>query len=268
MAVNPIGKEISSWENKLEAQSANDFERIYDALEKQTMIRLNQSSKQEWFRMVDTLLFHSHAYLQGSALQKEARERLIAQGRIFLPEINSIEDMQSLSIEQSSYISTQEMAKGRLYAMAQGGAAGTGGVLLLGTDFPLQVIMNLRLVQLIAMGFGREIRRPIEMMLSLKVFQAATLPRRMQWNAWQSLLTETRSASDYMYQGNDELVDDKWLHEPIKQAVKSLLILKVRKKVVQGIPLLGIAAGAAWNYRLAKRVGEFSLRYYQKRCLL
>ncbi|QTN00081.1 EcsC family protein [Sediminibacillus dalangtanensis] len=268
MAVNPIGQEISSWENKLEAHSANDFERLYDAVQEQAMIRLNEARKQEWFRTVDALLFHSHAYLQGSALQKEARERLIAQGRIFRPEITTIEDMQSLTMEQSSYISIQELAKGRLYAMAQGGAAGTGGGLLLGTDFPLQVIMNLRLVQLIAMGFGREIRRPTEMMLSLKVFQAATLPRRLQWKAWQSLLTETKSAADYMYQGNDELVDEKWLHQPIKQAIKSLLILTARKKVVQGIPLLGIATGAVWNYRLAKRVGEFSLRYYQKRCLL
>ncbi|WP_371068764.1 EcsC family protein [Sediminibacillus sp. JSM 1682029] len=268
MAASPINQEVSRWETKLESQSANDFQRLYDALQYHTVNRLNENPKSEWFRILDDLLFHSHAYLQGSALQKEARERLIAQGRIFLPSINSIEDMQRLTIEQSSFISVQEMAKGRLYALAQGGVAGTGGVLLLGTDFPLQVLMNLRLVQLIAMGFGREIRRPTEMMLSLKVFQAAILPKRMQWEAWQNLLSETKSAADYMYQGNDELVDENWLQQPIKQVVKSLLILTARRKVVQGVPLLGIAAGAAWNYRLARRVGEFSLRYYQKRCIV
>ncbi|WP_053218908.1 EcsC family protein [Virgibacillus senegalensis] len=266
MVGNPISQEITGWENKLKLHASNDFERLYHNWQHQAFNHLDKNRKEEWFRKMDDLLFHSHAYLQGSAFQRESRERLIAQARIFHPEILVIEDMQVLSVEQSTHLALQEMARGQLYAMAQGGAAGTGGIFLLAFDFPVQLVMNLRLVQLIAMAFGREIRRPVEMMLSLKVFHAATLPKSLQWNAWQVLLEETKDATGYVYEGSDMLVDEKWLRYPLKQAAKSLFILSAKRKIVQGIPLLGMTTGAALNYRLSKRVGEFALRYYQKRC--
>ena len=90
--------------------------------------------------------------------------------------LEKIEDLKKLDIDQLQYIAEQQIARHRLYSFAQGGLAGTGGTLLLGTDIPAMAVINLRVVQLIAMTYGFEVNTPYEMMSSLKVFHTATLP--------------------------------------------------------------------------------------------
>ena len=41
-------------------------------------------------------------------------------------------------------------------------------------------VINLRVVQLIAMTYGVEVNTPFEMMTALKVFNASTYPHRLQ----------------------------------------------------------------------------------------
>ena len=55
-----------------------------------------------------------------------------------------------------------------------------GGALSVASDLPAITFINLRLVQLIAMSYGYEVNTPKEMMISLKVFHAGTLPKRLQ----------------------------------------------------------------------------------------
>ena len=86
----------------------------------------------------------------------------------------------------------QQIARHRLYSFAQGGLAGTGGTLLLGTDIPAMAVINLRVVQLIAMTYGFEVNTPYEMMSSLRVFHTATLPARLQKEGWSILMNESR----------------------------------------------------------------------------
>nr|WP_281241719.1 EcsC family protein [Sediminibacillus albus] len=89
--------------------------------------------------------------------------------------------------------------------------------------------------------------------------------RRFQAEAWQKLLDEASFASEYIYQGEVEVIEYSWLHQPLKQALKSLFILSSKKKAVQRIPIVGVAVAASANYQIPKKVGEFALRFYQKR---
>ena len=76
------------------------------------------------------------------------------------------------------------MVKHRLYSFAQGGVSGSGGMVLLGGDLPAMAVINIRVVQLIAMTYGYEVNTPVEMMLALKVFHAGMMPKRLQGVAW------------------------------------------------------------------------------------
>ncbi|WP_138415298.1 EcsC family protein [Aquibacillus sediminis] len=268
MSEKLIRKEINAWEKDISYYQPNDFEMVYDGWVNQTFQRLDPEIQSKFFSKLDDFLFHTHAYLQGSPLQMDTRAAIINNGRVFKSSLEEIQDLKACSIDELTYLAQQHISKGKLYSFLQGGFTGAGGPLLLGFDFPLMVIMNLRVVQQIGLAFGHEMNHPYEMMLSLKVFHAATLPKRFQYQAWTQLMHEIKSDNVYLYEGNDNVTDPSWMDQPLKQTFKALLILMWKRKLVQGIPVLSIGVGAYFNYHLTRQVSQYALRFYQKRYLI
>lgn len=261
-------QEIREWESTLYTYEPNDFERSYEKYLEQSLALLPQEVQQQLFSLLDSWLFHLHALIQGSHLQVDAKERILTAGRIFHPDIQSLEDMNALQIDQLQYIAKQQIARHRMYSLAQGGAAGTGGAIMIGSDIPAMTVINLRSVQLIAMTYGVEVNTPFEMMSSFKVFHAATLPLRLQGRAWEDLMEDLDRHEDlYFYEGKEDLTDGTWLEQPIKQLLKAVAIIMLRKKSIQGMPLISMAIGAGSNYQLTRRVTDFAHKYYQFRYL-
>jgi hypothetical protein len=264
-----ILNEIKEWENRLLNYEPNDFQLTYEKYLESAFSLLPETAQKQFFTAVDSWLFHLHAIIQGSQLQLDAKERVLSAGRIFRNDLEKIEDLRKLEIDQLKYIAQQQIARHRLYSFTQGGLSGTGGPLLLGIDIPAIAIINLRVVQLIAMTYGVEVNTPYEMMTSLKVFHLATLPPRIQKKAWQSLMEDMAGEKDlYFYEGKDELTDITWLEQPIHQLLKALVIALFRKKMIQGLPLVSMAIGAGLNYQLTRKVTDIAHHYYQLRYLL
>jgi hypothetical protein len=166
--------EIQDWERNLFEFEPNDFQLTYEKFLQQSFSLLPDKVQSQFFSVIDSWLFHLHSMIQGSQLQMDAKDRILSSGRIFHNDLETIEDLKKLSIEQLQYIAEQQIARHRLYSFAQGGLAGTGGPLLLSTDIPAIAVINLRVVQLIAMTYGVEVNTPFEMRTSLKVFHPAT----------------------------------------------------------------------------------------------
>lgn len=260
--------EIKEWEVRLLSYEPNDFQLTYEKYLERAFSLLPETIQNQFFSVVDSWLFHLHAIIQGSQLQLDAKERILSAGRIFNKDIEKIEDLKTLEIDQLQYIAQQQIARHRFYSFAQGGIAGTGGTLLLGTDIPAIAIINLRVVQLIAMTYGVEVNTPFEMMNSLKVFHIATLPARIQGDEWRALVEEFgKSDERYFYEGSEKLADSTWLEQPIQQILKAMVIALFRKKMIQGIPLVSMAIGAGSNYQLTRKVTDFAHKYYQLRYL-
>jgi hypothetical protein len=260
--------EIREWEKHLLNYEANDLQLTYEKYLERSFSLLPEKVQSQFFSVIDTWLFHLHGMIQGSQLQMDAKERILSSGRVFNKDLQQIEDLTKLDIDQLQYIAMQHIARHRLYSFAQGGLAGTGGPLLLGTDIPAMAVINLRVVQLIAMTYGFEVNTPYEMMSSLKVFHTATLPPRLQKEGWSVLRNEMKSSRDhYFYEGNEEITDVTWLEQPIQQLLKAMVITVFRKRLIQGIPLVSMAIGAGTNYQLTRKVTEFAHNYYQLRYL-
>lgn len=260
--------EIQEWEMKLYSYEPNDFELTYERYIEKSFSLLPEKVQEQFFSTLDNWLFHLHALIQESQMQMDAKERILTAGRVFNPELVSIEDLKHLRIDQLQYIADQQIARHRLYSFAQGGMAGTGSSLMLGADIPAMAVINLRVVQLIAMTYGIEVNTPYEMMTSLKVFHAATLPLRIQSRIWDELMSELQSQEEYyFYEGKEELADVAWIEQPAKQLLKGLAILIFRNRTIQGIPFISMAIGASANYQLTRKVSEFAHKYYQYRYL-
>ncbi|MEC0272478.1 EcsC family protein [Peribacillus frigoritolerans] len=264
-----VWNEISEWQEKLYQYEPTDLAVLYDKWLEQGFSLLPENVQQQFFEKLDTWLFHLHAMVQSSQVQIDARERILASARVFDEEIETLSDLNHLTIDQLNYIANQHIAKHRLYSFAQGGMSGSGGLLLLGSDIPAMTVINVRIVQLIAMSYGVEVNTPFEMMLALKVFNAGAMPKRLQGIAWEELTREVQTAEDdYFYLGIEELTNPTWMEQPLKQLLKALSIAVFRKKLVRGIPFISMAIGAGSNYQMTRNVSEFAQKFYQYRYLL
>ncbi|MFJ7851532.1 EcsC family protein [Peribacillus frigoritolerans] len=264
-----VWNEISEWQEKLYQYEPTDLAALYDKWLEQGFALLPENVQQQFFEKLDTWLFHLHAMVQSSQVQIDARERILASARVFNEEIETLSDLNHLSIDQLNYIANQHIAKHRLYSFAQGGMSGSGGLLLLGSDIPAMTVINVRIVQLIAMSYGVEVNTPFEMMLALKVFNAGAMPKRLQGIAWEELIREVQTAEDdYFYLGIEELTNPTWMEQPLNQLLKALSIAVFRKKLVRGIPFISMAIGAGSNYQMTRNVSEFAQKFYQYRYLL
>ena len=216
---------------------------------------------------MDTWLFYLHSMIHESQFQLNARNRILTNARVFDENISTLKDMKELSIDQLAYIAEQQVARHRMYSLIQGGFSAVNGGVVLAADLPAQMVINLRSIQLIGISYGFEMNTPYEIMLSLKVFHAGTMPDRMQKYFWETLMEDLEHPSSYFYEGEDELSNVFWFDQPIKQMMKVMAIYIFRKKVFKGIPILSMAIGSGANYRLTKRITDFADKFYKYRYL-
>ncbi|HEU5141518.1 MAG TPA: EcsC family protein, partial [Bacillales bacterium] len=262
-----IWADILAWENRYFQYESNDLAFTYEKWVEAGFGKFSESVQVRVLNTIDTMLFHLHALIQNSQFQLEAKQRLLNEARLFDNTIDEISDLRQLEIDQLRYITEQHIARQRLLSFAQGGLTGTGGFFLLGIDFPAVITMNLRAIQLIALNYGYEVGMPGEMMTALKVFHTASLPKRLRHEAWMNLEDEVfkRKYDPYFYEDDQILVDSLWFEHTLKHLAKSVVIQLLRKKVVQGVPLLGMAFGAGMNYQFSRQVTEMAHYFYQKR---
>lgn len=263
-----VWHDLSIWEENLIKYEPNDLSVLYDKWLEVTFSLLPDHTKEAFFAKLDNWLFHLHATLQSSQLQMDARERILTTARVFNKDIEAVTDLNHLTIDQLNYIADQQIAKHRLYSFTQGGVSGSGGIILLGGDIPAMMIINIRVVQLIAMTYGYEVNTPLEMMLALKAFHAGLMPKRLQGIAWKELIHEMKTKEDdYFYTGNEELTNKNSIEQPLKQVLKSVAIKMFHKKQFQGVPFISMAIGAGVNYQTTRKISEFVQKFYQYRYL-
>ncbi|WP_078555490.1 EcsC family protein [Bacillus alkalicellulosilyticus] len=261
--------EIIDWEEAYFEYDGTDFERAYQKWIEQGLNQLGENRQKKIVSSIDSFLFYLQSIVQNSSYHEEAVKRLIDQAKVFNSEIELVEDLKLLSMEQMNFMANQQVAKQRLLSFGQGGLSGFGGILLLGLDLPAMLIINLRAIQLTGLSYGYNLKRPFEMVVALKLFHVATLPKELQKYAWDELWSVVDNHYDELfYDGSEEITDLTWIQQPVRQLVKVTAISLLRKKLIQGLPLIGMAVGASVNYQFTKQITEVAQRFYQKRHLL
>lgn len=224
----------------------------------------------QFFEKLDGWLFHLNALLRESPLQADAEEHILQTARSMNSNIHTFEDIRSsLSVDQLTFMAEQHAIRHRLYSFAQGGLAGSGKSILIGSDLVSMAVINLRAIQLMAMSFGYRVQSPSGLLETLKVFHTATLPERLKMFGWEDLINDLQKGDEEFYYDQPErLTDSSWLDEPLKHVLKATLMMSMAKKKTSGLPLASIAIGAGFNYKTTRRITDFTLKYYQFKHLL
>ncbi|PYZ93757.1 ABC transporter substrate-binding protein [Salipaludibacillus keqinensis] len=264
-----LWKEMMTWEKTQFSQGGNDFSLTYQKWLNHSIHQLNPVIKKRVLTLLDETLFHIHAVLQQAELEKRSLDNLLLEARVFHSGVNELKDMKKLSIDQLRFIAHKQLARQRITALGQGGLTGAGGILAFLADLPLMLAINLRTIQLIAMVYGYDMRKPFEVMLVLKLFHAISLPKELQGIAWHELFEETLPDHHdlFFYEGKEDVVAQAWIQQPLKQLIKLIIVKFAKKKLIQGVPIVGIIIGAGMNYRFASQIAESAHIFYQKRWL-
>jgi hypothetical protein len=264
-----VWEEISNWEESQFKDRGNDFSLTYQKWMNQSIKHLNPVFQKHILSIFEQMLFHIQGSLQQSDFERKALDNLFIEARVFNSDIYEIQDLKKLSIDQLRFIARKQIVKQRVTALGQGGVTGAGGLYMYLSDLPLMLAINSRTVQLLAMIYGYDMRKPYEMMLALKVFHAASLPKDLQGVAWQDLFENTLSndQDSFFYEGEENVIAQSWILQPLKQVMKLLVLKLAKRKLIQGIPIAGIAIGAGLNYQFACQVSDISHMFYQKRWL-
>lgn len=262
--------ELLKWEQTLKEFKERSIDHAsYSRWIQQSFALLPKEVQDRFLTTCSSFLFYMHSFLQNSSFQLEAREQIIQSGRLFDHTITKLNDMKHLSLDQLHYLCDQHASKHRLYSFIQGGITGTGKPLAVVSDSLVLAVIQMRVIQLIAMTYGYDVQKPSEMMASLKLFRLSTLPKRFLYDGWQELIADTeRETEIYFYEGNEEIVQPIYVEEVLKQLGKLCLILSVRQKKSTSLPLISMTIGGMINFRMTKRVTDLATKYYQFRYLL
>ncbi|MDQ0231040.1 hypothetical protein J2S19_002301 [Metabacillus malikii] len=262
--------EMMNWEDDLKQDNRTDIQLTVTKWINHGMSQIPLHAKQTFYKTFDTLIFHLHSFIQNSAVQEDTRKQIIITAKAINEEINDISDLHQLPLSQLIFLAENQTSKQRLYSFVQGGVTGIGGILMSSIDIPAQTVINLRTVQSVAMCYGYELKTPYEMMISLKVFHAALLPKHLQYEQWCKLKEEIRDRDtmNYFYEGKEKLTFTTDAEFLLKQIAKLSAISLFKRKLLSGLPVISIMIGASMNYQLTRQVSEFANKFYTYRKLV
>lgn len=264
-----VWEELQEWRQSLFEYESTDFENAYDKWIDQAFSLLPDSLQIQFFEKIDGWLFHLNSLLRGSQLQSEAPERILSVARSMNGNIHTLSDLRKLSVDKLTYLAEQQAARHRLYSLIQGGMTGSGKVVWVSSDFLAMLVINLRAIQLTAMSFGYDVQSPAGLLETLKVYHTATIPDRLKMFGWEDLMHDLKKEEEeYYYDIPERVTDQTWIDEPLKQVLKTALIVMFSKKKISGQPLLSMVIGAGINYRTTRNITDFALKYYQYKHLL
>ncbi|WP_158217572.1 EcsC family protein [Lottiidibacillus patelloidae] len=258
--------EIKDWEMELLNYFPNDFEQYYEKWISAAFRKIDKAKREAFLSKIDTYLFHLHAFIENSQSLHEKKLYYIRKARTFDTNVRELSDIRSLPIDQIIYMAEQDVAKQRLLSLVQGGLTGYGGGFTI-ADLPFTFILNLRAIQNVSISYGYDINIPSELMISLKVFHASIMPKRMKGEAWNRLWKEVSKVEEdaFFYEGEENFSNINTVTVGALQFLKLLFIRSCRSK--DNIPFLSIALGAGINYKFTKEITEFAQKFYQKRLL-
>ena len=261
-------EQIQKWKESRFNADTNDLIHIYDRWLEESMALLPDDIKEKFFNQLDQWLFYIYSAVQKSQLQTERIENILSEAKTINSEIEYVEDLKKIPLEYLDFLANKQITNHELLSAVQGGISASGNSLLLGADLPLIAMINLPTVQRIGAAYGFDPSKPAEMMVALKVFYSATLPKRFQQAAWEGLMDEVKDISHpYLYEGDERIIDQAWMTRILSQILKGLLILLFNKRKDKGFSLISILLGAGVNYSITRRVAAFAKHFYQARLL-
>lgn len=237
--------------------------------------QLPDQQKQMVVDIVEEIVIYLSQYFQKPWKCDEIEQKTLREVRVMNPHILEIEQLKELSLHQLEYIEDKFRTRYQMYALVEGGVAGTGHVPLVILDLPVLLGINLNMIHHQATVYGYSLKHPMEQVLALKVLHAASLPKQHRQKAWQWLLEHAEGVNiDSIMEkqhsttfNHGTVIQTEWLETLVKQWIKSMFLYGMKRRAQKSLSIIGILAGANMNYQFTKNIASFTSYFYRFRFL-
>lgn len=261
--------ELDGWIDQNQHVQDNKFLSAYLKSSSYFLKKIPQAFLEAFNDFFSTAIFHSQSFLQSSRQFQEKKSDILHRAQILRGNVTTISDLRQLPIRQLNFLAEQEISKALIISSVQGGVSGTSSKLTLICDLPTLLLVNLKAVQEVALCYGYDVSKPMEMECALKVLQAALLPAPEKYKMWKNIMNDIlkHDDEDVFASWNYDLKGED-LHQTILlQFSKLFIVHSLKKRLIGGVPLLGITIGAKWNELITKNILDFTKSFYQYRLL-
>ncbi|MDQ0339763.1 hypothetical protein J2S00_002556 [Caldalkalibacillus uzonensis] len=270
-----LAEQTYEWDNVLEENAFNKNLLVSQAELNhwltQWLNTLPAEQKKTVIDIIDHLVIYISNFFHKHSNCEEIERSIVMEARLFESGLSSFEEIPSVDFYRLQYIEQKFRSRYPLYALVEGGLAGSGHPLLLAIDFPALLSINLKMLHYVASTYGYSLKHPYEQMLVLKVLHAATLPRHHKRAAWDWLIEHHvhrgQARELTLFDNGQTLIKEEWLETLVKQWVKAVVLYGLKKTSKKNWSLVGMVFGANMNYQWTKRVGQFASLFYRYRFL-
>ncbi len=231
--------------NAYERKAFEELERWQRRLEKRPSM-LGRMSKQVQLSINEKIPDRVHEAVTGAV--KSMIDAVLAGSNIIGSPFASIPD----SLEGKETLIHRRLAFYRKTAAAEGAGTGFGGIVLGAADFPLLLMLKMKFLFETAEIHGYDTNQYEERIYLLYLFQLAFSSTDHQREIFGRLANWDEEKA--------EVPSIDW--KTFQQEYRDYLDIA---KMIQLLPVIGAAAGAAANYRLLGHLGETALNGYRMR---
>jgi uncharacterized protein (DUF697 family) len=230
-----IQAELSAWQHKMTRSPS-----FTDVISKRVQDKINRIIPEKVHRAITvTIEKMFKAVLFGA---KYTSGKMLEAGSLVLRE---------------AYIK-QQIQTYKKTASAEGAVTGAGGILMGLADFPIFIVIKIKLLFEISSLYGYDVKDYKERLYILYVFQLAFSSQQRRNEVYQ-ILEHWQEFSGKLPEHADEF---DW--RSFQQEYRDYIDLA---KMAQMIPVIGSAVGAIANYKLVAKLGETAMNCYRMRLL-
>ncbi len=180
---------------------------------------------------------------------------------------STVADLRGHDLQPLDQLSRAVASQNSLMALMEGAGCGFGGVVLLAADIPLLFGIAFRVVRLIGCAYGTDPGSVQEKIVAFKIFELAAGGTRDRYGSLLELdaLQDELDGLDSQERAEKAVVLSGLIAS--REAVKSITLMLMRRKLAQLIPIAGAAVGAGFNYLFVADVADCARQVYRRRFL-
>jgi hypothetical protein len=179
----------------------------------------------------------------------------------------TVTDLRAQDLEHLDRLSSAIASQNSVIAALEGAGCGLGGVALLAADIPLLFGVAFRVVRLIGCAYGIDPAAAGEKLISFKIFELAAGGTRDRYASLLAIeaLRDELDGLDPQERAEKAAVLAGLIAS--REVVRRIVTALAGRKLLQTIPLAGMAVGAGFNYTFVADVAETARQVYRKRIL-
>lgn len=171
-------------------------------------------------------------------------------------------------LEQLDNLASEYASSNEILSALEGAGMGLGGLFFVAADIPTLITLNLRLLNQMAYIYGVDTDNAMEREFILNIMLLACSDKRdrhgLIWTLDQQAKTNEAAAAS----GEKQPYVDETTNTKLTETAHRIALKLTQAKLLQFLPLVGIAIGAGGNYAFSREIAHHGMMVMRKRWLM